>query len=76
MIPTYELTGESFELKDRGWIVYTARLTCKCDIDDLSTLKGTKVHDKTILAIERFGVQDQSFKNIGLAVSKEESLPD
>ena len=72
MIPTYILTGETFDLKDRG-IVHMARTACVCNTNDLSELIGQELEvmgkKKKIIGIERFAIHDQSHKLIGILVS-------
>lgn len=75
MKPTYELTGDKFEIKDRGWVVYTANTTCNCSWNDVCELVGTEVEiegkKRKVMAVEQFAVNNQSYKPIGLAVKKE-----
>lgn len=73
MIPTYTLTGEKFEITGRG-TVYTATLTCACNHNDVCELIGTYVkidgEKRKILGVEQFAVHGQSYRPIGLLVSK------
>ena len=77
MIPTYRLTGDTFEIRDLG-MVYVAQLTCACNRDDLTQLIGTEFEvdgqKKKIRAIESYAVHYQGFKPIGLLVENSESL--
>lgn len=73
MIPTYELTGESFGISGRG-TVFTARLTCDCERKELSQLLGTSIDDEMIIGIESCLIPDQELKTgdlINLLVQKE-----
>lgn len=68
MKPTYELTGEKYELKGRG-TVFAAYTTCECVRGDLKELVGTELPGVgTIKDIESYAIDNQSHKPIGLLV--------
>ncbi len=71
MIPTYELTGESFNISGRG-TVFTARLTCDCERNELCQLLGQSINNQIIIGIESFAIPDQKKgMGIGFLVQKE-----
>ena len=75
MIPTYELTGESFNISDKG-TVFTARLTSDSIKEELlaSQLLGTLVNGEIIIGIESYLISDKELKTgdlINLLVQKE-----
>lgn len=71
MIPTYQLTGESFDISGRG-TVFTARLTCDCDRKDLSHLIGIKVNNQKVIGIESYAIPYlKKGMGIGFLVQKE-----
>ena len=71
MIPSYELTGESFNISGRG-TVFTARLTCDCKREDLGQFLGQSINNQIIIGIESFAIPDQrKGMGIGFLVQKE-----
>ena len=73
MIPTYELTGESFNISGRG-TVFTAKLTCDCERNELCQLLGRSINNQIIIGIESFAIPDQKKgMGIGFLVQKEKN---
>ena len=64
MIPTYELTGESFNISGRG-TVFTAKLTCDCSREELCQFLGKSINNQIIIGIESFAIDDQK-KGMGI----------
>ena len=58
MIPTYQLTENSFDISGKG-TVFTARLTCDCIREELGQLLGTLINNQIIIGVESFAISDQ-----------------
>lgn len=69
MIPTYELTGETYEIADRGLRVYVAKLTCDCTRANLRLLIGDQIGDAVIVGVESVAIESQNHRLVGLAVA-------
>ena len=53
MIPTYELTGDSFIIKGKG-LTFTAFLTCNCKRNDLLYFVGKLIKGHKIKVVESY----------------------
>ena len=61
MMPTYELTEKSFEIKNRT-IGYMAVITCDCMEDELKQLVGQPLKDGIIVGYESLLIPDRKIK--------------
>lgn len=68
MKPTYKLYDYE-PTKIPNYLIYSARLTCKCTHDDLQNIIGDIIHDKTVVSVEAFAKYNQDYESIGLAVN-------